>query len=330
MCLHLCCVYNGLYSIDFSLITRPEYETVLTTVSRAPTALPESSQYVDGRPYAGDGRAADMTQVSEPYNGGFHAQPENWLSDDTVEATQFMQSYPALQPTLTTSAGSIADPQLTRVQPNTHFENMYYPNEHIPPNSYPKTEADDMVPISSIPPTTLPVSMAQIPASQLHDCLGEVPAGNGFSQSPLTVTTDTQYTMPSPILLPAAVPFDTTSIISPPQAPQIATMPTISTEVGMPQSMAVVTYPTTMAPHYTAPMPSAVIEHHHHQHAHNQVSITPYMGEANFDMSVQPHPRPPAARRGPFKDQTDRQKTAQTRRDGSCIRCRMQRIRVSA
>ncbi|SPN96749.1 uncharacterized protein DNG_00269 [Cephalotrichum gorgonifer] len=35
----------------------------------------------------------------------------------------------------------------------------------------------------------------------------------------------------------------------------------------------------------------------------------------------------PAARRGPFKNNDDREKTAQTRKIGSCVRCRMQRIR---
>lgn len=35
------------------------------------------------------------------------------------------------------------------------------------------------------------------------------------------------------------------------------------------------------------------------------------------------------AKRGPFKDQDQREKTARTRKIGSCIRCRMQRIRVS-
>ncbi|KAK6948664.1 hypothetical protein Daesc_010434 [Daldinia eschscholtzii] len=39
--------------------------------------------------------------------------------------------------------------------------------------------------------------------------------------------------------------------------------------------------------------------------------------------------RPPAARRGPFKTNAEREKTAETRRIGSCIRCRMQRIRCN-
>ncbi|KAI0136535.1 hypothetical protein BJ170DRAFT_15910 [Xylariales sp. AK1849] len=37
--------------------------------------------------------------------------------------------------------------------------------------------------------------------------------------------------------------------------------------------------------------------------------------------------RPPPAKRGPFKSNAEREKTAETRRMGSCIRCRMQRIR---
>ncbi|KAI1757289.1 hypothetical protein F4782DRAFT_548199 [Xylaria castorea] len=42
---------------------------------------------------------------------------------------------------------------------------------------------------------------------------------------------------------------------------------------------------------------------------------------------VPPNQRPPPARRGPFRNQHDRERTAETRRIGSCIRCRMQRIR---
>ena len=38
--------------------------------------------------------------------------------------------------------------------------------------------------------------------------------------------------------------------------------------------------------------------------------------------------RAASAKRGPFKNQVEREQTAQTRRIGSCIRCRMQRIRV--
>lgn len=40
-----------------------------------------------------------------------------------------------------------------------------------------------------------------------------------------------------------------------------------------------------------------------------------------------PHRNMPA-KRGPFRDQDQREKTAVTRKMGSCIRCRMQRIRV--
>jgi len=51
------------------------------------------------------------------------------------------------------------------------------------------------------------------------------------------------------------------------------------------------------------------------------------------DGSAASDPFPPQkaspVRRGPFKDQDSREKTALTRKMGSCIRCRMQRIRVS-
>lgn len=45
---------------------------------------------------------------------------------------------------------------------------------------------------------------------------------------------------------------------------------------------------------------------------------------------VFPHQRPPASKRGPFKDQKAREETAATRKNGSCIRCKMQRVRVSS
>jgi hypothetical protein len=41
------------------------------------------------------------------------------------------------------------------------------------------------------------------------------------------------------------------------------------------------------------------------------------------------HPNQRGGKRGPFKDPNLREQTAQTRKMGSCIRCRMQRIRVS-
>lgn len=51
-------------------------------------------------------------------------------------------------------------------------------------------------------------------------------------------------------------------------------------------------------------------------------------GAGNLEM-VFPNQRAPPAKRGPFKDHVQRQQTAHTRKIGSCIRCRMQRIRVS-
>ena len=49
--------------------------------------------------------------------------------------------------------------------------------------------------------------------------------------------------------------------------------------------------------------------------------------QSNFDI-LQPNQR--GGKRGPFKDPSLREQTAQTRRIGSCIRCRMQRIRVGS
>ncbi|CAJ2500996.1 Uu.00g038490.m01.CDS01 [Anthostomella pinea] len=45
---------------------------------------------------------------------------------------------------------------------------------------------------------------------------------------------------------------------------------------------------------------------------------------------VRTNQRPPPARRGPFRTNVEREQTAETRRIGSCIRCRMQRIRCEA
>ncbi|KAK3336155.1 hypothetical protein B0T19DRAFT_395938 [Cercophora scortea] len=48
-------------------------------------------------------------------------------------------------------------------------------------------------------------------------------------------------------------------------------------------------------------------------------------GSSSFDLF--PRQRTLTAKRGPFKDKEEREKTARTRKMGSCIRCRMQRIR---
>jgi hypothetical protein len=48
---------------------------------------------------------------------------------------------------------------------------------------------------------------------------------------------------------------------------------------------------------------------------------------SNFDILL---PNQRGGKRGPFRDPNLREQTAQTRKIGSCIRCRMQRIRVGA
>jgi hypothetical protein len=55
-------------------------------------------------------------------------------------------------------------------------------------------------------------------------------------------------------------------------------------------------------------------------------SVTQYENKPSFDI-LQPNQR--GGKRGPFRDPSLREQTAQTRKIGSCIRCRMQRIRVS-
>ncbi|KAI1157156.1 hypothetical protein F4825DRAFT_467981 [Nemania diffusa] len=62
-------------------------------------------------------------------------------------------------------------------------------------------------------------------------------------------------------------------------------------------------------------------------HTHTEVDRTrTHLQSRELDF-VSPNQRPPPARRGPFRNQHDRERTAETRRIGSCIRCRMQRIR---
>jgi len=51
-------------------------------------------------------------------------------------------------------------------------------------------------------------------------------------------------------------------------------------------------------------------------------------GGPSFDVMLSNPLNRTAARRGPFKNIEDREKTAHTRKIGSCVRCRMQRIRV--
>lgn len=53
-----------------------------------------------------------------------------------------------------------------------------------------------------------------------------------------------------------------------------------------------------------------------------------YPFEASPLEMVLPNQKPQVTKRGPFKDPQKRAKTAQVRKIGSCIRCRMQRIRV--
>lgn len=65
-----------------------------------------------------------------------------------------------------------------------------------------------------------------------------------------------------------------------------------------------------------------------HSASHLQLHHGAHPGAPNMDSVIYPNQKPPAAKRGPFKSTADRQQTAMTRKNGSCIRCRMQRIRV--
>lgn len=54
----------------------------------------------------------------------------------------------------------------------------------------------------------------------------------------------------------------------------------------------------------------------------------PLVGEGDNGSGMMQSQKPTPTRRGPFKDKEKRRETAATRKMGSCIRCRMQRIRV--
>ncbi len=63
-------------------------------------------------------------------------------------------------------------------------------------------------------------------------------------------------------------------------------------------------------------------------YVHTEVDRNPMHAQTREIDFVPSSQKPPPARRGPFRNQHDRERTAETRRIGSCIRCRMQRIRV--
>lgn len=72
-----------------------------------------------------------------------------------------------------------------------------------------------------------------------------------------------------------------------------------------------------------------------HDYGPQEAARTEHTGFFQLDSHGNPldvvmsNQKPQATKRGPFKDPKKRAKTAQVRKIGSCIRCRMQRIRVS-
>ncbi|KAI1814466.1 hypothetical protein GGS20DRAFT_576820 [Poronia punctata] len=65
-------------------------------------------------------------------------------------------------------------------------------------------------------------------------------------------------------------------------------------------------------------------------HMHTEMDHVHVPGQSRAVDIIQAQQRPIPAKRGPFRNQNDRERTAETRRIGSCIRCRMQRIRCDA
>ncbi|KAK3309555.1 uncharacterized protein B0T15DRAFT_387850, partial [Chaetomium strumarium] len=66
-----------------------------------------------------------------------------------------------------------------------------------------------------------------------------------------------------------------------------------------------------------------------HFHSAQVCDVRPGAGNTAVQEDFLPTQRTTPVKRGPFKDQDSREKTALTRKMGSCIRCRMQRIRCN-
>ena len=283
------------------------------------TVSPTSSQYTDNILHADVDRRSNIVQANEPYSDVYDAPGvENWLSDSSPESAQYMQSYPALQPTIAAATATAPGSHFTRIQPSTHMENMYYPNGQL---SSTRLETDDnnkagLFPASStipIPTLTPPSRKTQLYRNSVQQPLD----GVAYATELQALSAASCYQ--DPVMQPMVASNEGYVSVSP-------DVPSCSTAVVLHSPP---TPSTVVGPRYTH-MPPVLAQHtqQHHYYVLEQMPFSKYMGETAITLSDQPPQRPPAARRGPFKDQTIRQKTAQTRKDGSCIRCRMQRIRV--
>ncbi|OAA68489.1 hypothetical protein SPI_00684 [Niveomyces insectorum RCEF 264] len=271
--------------------------------SHAAVAEPSFDQFTSSRAIPVEEPSSNL----DPLSTNRHVAPpvENWLANDQADFAQNLQNYPALQPTVSAPMAA----QLLSVQPNTRSESMCYPNDQSPTtfSVTEKTEATDTTnPIlASMPP--LPSWPAELPIGAIcTEDTSSTAVGNATHFSP-PVLPETAAAMMS---VNASSTIHETNLLSSPIEDEQTSPPTSS-------PTAASYYPPTSQPV------------HHHHHLQNQLPVTSYMGETSMHLTVQPHPRPLAARRGPFKDHVERQKTAQTRKIGSCIRCRMQRIRCN-
>ncbi len=300
-----------------------DYEVALATSTPA-TAVSDARHSVDNISHTTEGSVVGLTQAGEPFGNGPIGPPvDNWLSEDSTEAGQYMQSYPALQPTIVASAMASTASRLTRVQPNTHSESMYYPHDRLS-YGFPKAEeVEAMAPLQTIPAKPIKAPIAAAPNFHHGDTPGHMPIDNTFGSVSLPITTIPPSTLSeSPLLIDTSLGFVETDIVATPHGGSMILSPGETVQQSPPTLL------PDLAPRYDA-VPPPTMHHQHYTPPQDHLAISAYMARTNLGMPAQPYPRPPAARRGPFKDQSDRQRTAQTRKDGSCIRCRMQRIRVS-
>ncbi|KAI1461644.1 hypothetical protein F4805DRAFT_240428 [Annulohypoxylon moriforme] len=186
---------------------------------------------------------------------------------------------------------------------------------------------------------------------------GQIPATSPYSYVPARQYFDDSSSSPGPV--PGTMPPDQPNVFAPndpstapsmmsnyptlqPNRPMTLQPSTSGESMVYPESVPSQQYFTQ--PDFRPDLPSSMTnemmgaQHHYAPSSLRQNSTAEGISPQEVDSSrtasklqeldiLHPNQRPPAARRGPFKSNEIRQETAETRRIGSCIRCRMQRIR---
>lgn len=240
--------------------------------------------------------------------------PVNWLTGDDPSAGLYIQGYPALQPTIPVTPNA----RLAVAQPSTRLEAMYYPTEQEP-GSFPQPDGPEAAAVVKADQASTTDLSGYPPAAPIPLQTDVPPDITSIVTNPSPLA---QLSITSPVGLKGMAPSaESSHAMHPPMGamePAVRQMP-LSSEHESNHSH---TFSVQTSGQYDS--------YAHQQHVHGLMIVPPYTGGLDPNLSTQQYPRSTAARRGPFKDQSERQKTAQTRKIGSCIRCRMQRIRCNA